>query len=89
MIIPIHFALDSETFNLLKSKKKSDPLGILSGSEDVYEIITMGASWPWKLSIVPICEYGGKCSLSKLTCALNGLITNKSLFYNFASIFGF
>ncbi len=34
IIIAKHLALDSETFNLLKSKKKSDPLGIVSGFEE-------------------------------------------------------
>ena len=34
IIIARLFALDNETFNLLKSKKKSEPLGIFSGFED-------------------------------------------------------
>ena len=49
-----HWALDTATFSLLGSKRKSIPLGAFSSSDEVMERIEIGACYPWNLSTVPV-----------------------------------
>ena len=52
-IIDATWALEIATLSLFLLKNHSLFLGNESLSDEVIEIIVIGASWPWNLSIVP------------------------------------
>ena len=67
-------ALEIATFNLFLLKKNSLFLGSVSLSDDVIEMIVIGASCPWNLSIVPTLGFlilaSSSFEMSKLTWVL-------------------
>ena len=75
-------ALEIATFNLFLLKKNSLFLGSESLSDDVIDIMVIGASWPWNLSIVPTLGFlifaSSNLEIRRLTWVLYGLITKKS-----------
>ena len=69
-MIARHCARDTATLSRFLLKRKSMPRGTSSPVELVIENRTIGASWPWNLSTVPIRAPSGSAARRQRTCAL-------------------